>query len=312
MTTKINASSATTTAQPSATAQPSGRQELTTEQLRRRLKEDSGSVRQIARRYGVNPKTVVRWRNRPDTGLAAPKSRRRALTPAEEGQVIAARKFMLLPLDDCLYMLRKTIPHLSRATLHRCLQRYGVSRLSESRRRVNWAAGSKAGMVGTFVIDANQIPCSDGDCLIVTAADIHSKLLYSEIHEGPPPGGARGFLARMQVNLPYRIAGVLIGDSARACEMFNPGEDTGEGAIPVAHWSDGKDPADRSHSLSLDKMFKDGNSPLPVRTIEEFRRYIGLSEHSFYTEARLKSLGGLTPCEYVRNAREQHPELFLA
>jgi len=34
-----------------------------------------------------------------------------------------------LPLDDCLYALQPTIPHLTRSTLHRCLQRHGTSRL---------------------------------------------------------------------------------------------------------------------------------------------------------------------------------------
>ena len=37
----------------------------------------------------------------------------------------------LLPLDDCLYALQPTIPHLTRSSLHRCLQRHGVSRLPQ-------------------------------------------------------------------------------------------------------------------------------------------------------------------------------------
>jgi len=37
----------------------------------------------------------------------------------------------LLPLDDCLYALQATIPHLTRSSLHRCLQRHGVSRLPQ-------------------------------------------------------------------------------------------------------------------------------------------------------------------------------------
>jgi hypothetical protein len=35
----------------------------------------------------------------------------------------------LLPLDDCLYALQATIPHLTRSSLHRCLQRHGIGRL---------------------------------------------------------------------------------------------------------------------------------------------------------------------------------------
>lgn len=32
-------------------------------------------------------------------------------------------------LDDCLYALHATIPHLTRSSLHRCLQRHEISRL---------------------------------------------------------------------------------------------------------------------------------------------------------------------------------------
>ena len=40
--------------------------------------------------------------------------------------VVAFRKHTLLPLDDCLYALQATIPHLTRSSLHRCLQRHGT------------------------------------------------------------------------------------------------------------------------------------------------------------------------------------------
>ena len=51
------------------------------------------------------------------------------LTPAEEAAIVLFRQKTLLPLDDCLYALQETIPHLSRSALLRCLQRYGLSRL---------------------------------------------------------------------------------------------------------------------------------------------------------------------------------------
>ena len=38
----------------------------------------------------------------------------------EEAIIVAFRKHTLLPLDDCLYALQATIPHLTRSSLHRC------------------------------------------------------------------------------------------------------------------------------------------------------------------------------------------------
>ena len=53
------------------------------------------------------------------------------LSAEEEAIVVAFRRHTLLPLDDCLYALQPTIPHLTRSSLHRCLQRHGISRLPE-------------------------------------------------------------------------------------------------------------------------------------------------------------------------------------
>ena len=53
------------------------------------------------------------------------------LSPEEEAVIVAFRRYTLLPLDDCLYALQPTIPHLTRSSLHRCLQRRGIGRLPD-------------------------------------------------------------------------------------------------------------------------------------------------------------------------------------
>jgi hypothetical protein len=49
----------------------------------------------------------------------------------QEAVIVAFRKHTLLPLDDCLYALQATIPQLTRSSLHRRLERHGISRLPE-------------------------------------------------------------------------------------------------------------------------------------------------------------------------------------
>ena len=79
---------------------------------------------------GIKPKTVAKWRKRTTVeDLKAPNST--TLTQAEEAMVVAFRRHTLLPLDDCLYALEPSIPHLTRSALHRCLQRHGISRLPD-------------------------------------------------------------------------------------------------------------------------------------------------------------------------------------
>src|SRR5690606_28412073 len=104
----------------------------TTPRLRAELQASQESTRSLAARYGLNPKTVAKWRKRTTTADApmGPKSpRSTVLTPADEAIVVAFRQKTLLPLDDVPGCLRDTIPNLSRSALHRCLQRHGISRL---------------------------------------------------------------------------------------------------------------------------------------------------------------------------------------
>ncbi len=99
----------------------------TTEAVRRAIQHSQESLRTLAKRHGINPKTVAKWRNRTSvaderTGPKDPRST--VLTVEEEAVVVAFRRHTLLPLDDCLYALQATIPHLTRSSLHRCFQRH--------------------------------------------------------------------------------------------------------------------------------------------------------------------------------------------
>src|SRR4028118_1956994 len=100
--------------------------------VRRAIQLRQEGVGALARRFGVSPTTVQKWRGRSTTSDAkmGPKdARSTVLTPGEEAVVAAFRRHTLLPLDDCLYALQPTIPRLTRSSLHRCLERHGISRL---------------------------------------------------------------------------------------------------------------------------------------------------------------------------------------
>ena len=106
----------------------------TTHAVRAAIQRLQASVTELAERYSLDEKTVRKWRKRTsvDDARMGPKEvRSTTLTPDEEAVCVAFRRHTLLPLDDCLYALRATIPHLSRSALHRLFQRHGISRLPE-------------------------------------------------------------------------------------------------------------------------------------------------------------------------------------
>jgi transposase-like protein len=99
----------------------------TTEAVRRAIQHSQTSLRELARRYGVNPKTVAKWRKRTsvaDLPTGPRVARSSTLSAPQEAIIVAFRRHTLLPLDDCLYALQATLPQLTRSALHRCLQRH--------------------------------------------------------------------------------------------------------------------------------------------------------------------------------------------
>ena len=103
----------------------------TTPATRRLIQQSAESLQTLATRFGIDPKTVAKWRSRSTTeeAVRGPKPASTVLSPTEEAAIVLFRKETLLPLDDCLYALQEVIPHLRRSALHRCFQRHGISRL---------------------------------------------------------------------------------------------------------------------------------------------------------------------------------------
>jgi hypothetical protein len=95
----------------------------TTEAVRRAIQNSQECLRVLAARRDINQKTVAKWKKRSSvadlpTGPKSPKST--VLSADEEAVIVAFRRHALLPLDDCLYALQPSIPHLTRSSLHRC------------------------------------------------------------------------------------------------------------------------------------------------------------------------------------------------
>src|SRR5437764_13521127 len=137
----------------------------TTAAVRRAIQHSQESLRVLARRHGINPKTAAKWKKRPSvqderTGPKQPRST--VLSSEEEAIVVAFRRHTLLPLDDCLYALQPTLPHLTRSSLHRCLQRHGISRLPEVAGDKPAKKKFKVYPIGYVHIDIAQLSTEEG------------------------------------------------------------------------------------------------------------------------------------------------------
>jgi transposase-like protein len=162
------------------------RSATTTEAIRRAIQHSQESLRALARRHGVNQKTVAKWKKRESTadrrtGPTVPRST--VLSVEQEAIIVAFRKHTLLPLDDCLYALQATIPQLTRSSLHRCLERHGISRLPEVEGDRPRRKKFDTYPIGFFHIDLAEVRTAEGKLYLFVAIDRTSKFVVVELVE---------------------------------------------------------------------------------------------------------------------------------
>ncbi len=77
----------------------------TTRAIRAAIQRSQASLATLSRELGINPKTVAKWRKRQtqEDRKTGPKELRSiTLSEAEEAMIVAFRRHILMPLDDCL------------------------------------------------------------------------------------------------------------------------------------------------------------------------------------------------------------------
>jgi transposase InsO family protein len=293
----------------------------TTEAVRRAIQLRQESVRALARRFGVSPTTVQKWRKRSTTADAkmGPKvARSTVLTPEEEAIVVAFRRHTLLPLDDCLYALQPTIPHLTRSALHRCLQRHGISRLPE-------VDGDRPGKkrfasypIGYFHIDIAEVSTEEGKLRLFVAIDRTSKFAFARLVESAGKMEAARFLRELVEAVPYRIHTVLTDNGVQ----FTPRKrDVWDGRhifdrvcdehgiehrlTKVNHpWTNGQvERMNRTLKDATVKRYHYGSH-------DQLRAHLRLFVDAYNHARRLKTLRGLTPYEFIHQAWTREPERF--
>jgi transposase InsO family protein len=307
----------------------------TTAAVRRAIQHSQESLRSLAKRHGINQKTVAKWKKRTSaadqrTGPKAPHST--VLSTEEEAVVVAFRRHTLLPLDDCLYALQATIPHLTRSSLHRCLQRHGVSRLPDTDGDKPQRARFKRYPIGYFHIDIAEVRSEQGRLYLLVAIDRTSKFAFVELHEKVTRRVAGDFLRHLAAAVPYKINTVLTDNGTHFTEP------TGDGWTPedIRAMRAQKVPF-RCHSFELacadldiehrltkprhpwtngqvermNRTLKDATvKRFHYATHDQLRTHLADFVAAYNFARRLKTLRGLTPYEAICKAWTDDPQRF--
>jgi hypothetical protein len=170
----------------------------TTPGIRRAIQASEETNVALAKRHGVNRKTVAKWKAREFTSdeRMGPKTPSAGiLSPKDETIILAYRWRTRLALDDCHLRLRNLMPNLSRSTLYRRLKRSGLSRVGSTTTCPPLTTAALRGPY-RFEIAVNDVVFRDPDDVlgvlypVFLAVEEITKHVYAEVAEAT--AGKRG------------------------------------------------------------------------------------------------------------------------
>ena len=194
----------------------------TTHAVRAAIQRSQATNAALSRELGINIKMVAKWRKRETledrkTGPTEPSST--VLSKSEEAMVVAFRRHTLLPLDDCLYALQPSIPHLTRSALHRCLQRHGISRLPDMEGDKSKRQKFKRYPIGYFHVDIAELRTNEGKLYLFVAIDRTSKFAVAQLVDKANHKTAWEFLETVLEAVPYKVHTILTDNGIQFCEQ---------------------------------------------------------------------------------------------
>ena len=307
----------------------------TTEAVRRAIQHSQASLRALAKRYGINQKTVAKWKRRTsvsDMPTGPKEARSTVLSLEQEAIVVAFRRHTLLPLDDCLYALQPSLPHLTRSSLHRCLQRHGISQLPQVEGEASVKRKFKAYPIGYFHIDIAEVRTEQGKLYLLVAIDRTSKFAFVEVHEKVTRRTAADFLRHLIAAVPYKVHTVLTdngthfttpGNTGSAASDIRAAMDAGElfwaHAFEYACAENNIDhrltkprhPWTNGQVERMNRTIKDATvKRYYYETHDQLRAHLADFVTAYNFARRLKTLKGLTPYEYVCKLWTKEPQRF--
>jgi transposase InsO family protein len=293
----------------------------TTEAVRRAIQNSQESLKILSQRYGINPKTVAKWKKREtvqDAAMGPKNPHSTVLTLEEEAVCVAFRKHTLLPLDDCLYALQSSIPKLTRSSLHRLFMRYSINHLPDVEGDRKERKKFKAYPIGYFHIDIAEVRTEEGLLYLFVAIDRTSKFVYVELLEKYGKVEAAQFLRNLIQTVPYKIQTILTDngiqftnrsvDKYAWMHIFDRichGNKIEHRLTKVKHpWTNGQ--VERMNRTLKEATVK----RYYYDTHEQLKQHLYTFVNAYNFAKRLKTLKGLTPYEFIIKIWQSEPERF--
>jgi len=236
--------------------------------------------------------------------------------------IVAFRRHTLLPLDDCLYALQPSIPHFMRSSLHRWLQRHGISRLLDMEGDKPKRQKFKRYPVGYFQIDIAELRTNEGKLYLFVAIDRTSKFAVAQLVDKPNRKTAGEFLEAVLEAMPYQVHTILTDNGIQFAEQPRNRNTTYSRPMrfdmiceangiehrlnkPNHPWTNGQ--VERMNRTIKDATVKRYH----YDSHDQLHCYLSDFLDAYNYARRLKTLSGLTFYEYICKIWTAEPDRFI-
>lgn len=297
--------------------------------IRELIRNSNDSIRDLAKGFKLNPKTVAKWKNResPEDRSNRPLVVRYSLTKEQRRIVAIVRKHLKPPLDDIVDLLKPHIPQINRANCYRVLIKHRLNRLPKELQGKGKFGHYLPGFIHVDTIYLPKLAGYSRRRYAYTAIDRVTKVAFVWMVKKRSKENSVKFLKMLINFLPYPIHRILTDNGTEFTYQGMPQDKR-------PRYKSGKE---KPHPFTLTckrnkikhKMTK-FKHPWTNGQVERLNRrikndtifkirypsYKALEEDlarwqdQYNLKTKLKSIKKLTPYEKVVEYFQEHPEAF--
>ena len=294
----------------------------TTPSTRRKIQNSKESITQLAKKHGINRNTVWKWKKRDfvqDAPIGINRRHSTILSREEEALIVAFRKHTLLPLDDCLYSLQKTIPRLNRSNIYRCFKRHGIQKLPKTTNHQTTSTKKfKKYPIGYFHIDITEIRTKKGKQQMYVAIDRTCKFTYAQLYNRKTSQIASQFLKELINIVPYKIHTILTDNGRQFTHLKTDKKKSLHVFDKICQKEGIRHRLTRPYHSWTNGQVERMNRTIKEATVyryyyvssKKLKQHLKAFLNAYNFAKQLKTLKGLTPYEFIQNCWTNQPKRF--
>ena len=178
--------------------------------IRKEIKNSSSSNVDLAEKYRVSTKTVVKWKNRisPQDKSSKPHHIKYSISPFEQALLYSIRTTSWMPLDELEEVIQEINPALRRSSIYRFLKRQDINKKPVEEREK--AKKFKEYEPGFIHMDVTYLPKFNGQkYYLFVAIDRATRVMFYKVYEQKTSENTADFVAHCKTFFPFKLTHIL-------------------------------------------------------------------------------------------------------